>query len=60
MNPEIKVRNDVPNRGKKQAEALCAKTHLKWNEQVSLIHIPVVEEALDCNIYVIDMAAIPI
>ena len=60
MNPDIKIRNDRPNRCKKEAEALCSKTHLAWDEQVSLLHIPVVEEAFGCNIYVIDMAAIPI
>ena len=36
-------------------KVLCQQSKLKWDEPVSFIHIPLVEEALNINIYIIDM-----
>lgn len=33
---------------------------MKWDEVVNFLQIPLIEEALDCNIYIIDMDNIPI
>jgi hypothetical protein len=40
-------------------QGLCQQSKLKWDGPVSFIHIPLVEEALNINIYILDMANIP-
>jgi hypothetical protein len=39
----------------KIAQQLCEQTPLTWDEEVCLMNIPLVEEALDCNIYVVNL-----
>ena len=34
---------------------MCDKCKLQWDEEVSFVHIPLVEETLNCNIYVLDL-----
>ena len=43
-----------------EAMNICSKTPFPWDDCVSIIHIPEIEDALDCNIYVVNMLAIPI
>jgi len=43
----------------KPAMELCKKCKLNWNEPISFLHLPLIEEKLDCNIYVIDLNNIP-
>jgi hypothetical protein len=58
MNPGM--RHDRITLLRTEAEQICIRTPLPWNEPISLIHLPEIEEALDCNIYVINMISIPI
>jgi hypothetical protein len=63
MNPKNAVMKD--NRGPQKARkafglSLCQKAKLQWDEPVSFEHIPLVEEALNINIYIIDMENIPV
>ena len=62
LNKENKAMKD--NRYPKKRNAfgldLCKKCNVQWNEPVSHIHIPLVEEALNINIYVMSIENIPI
>ena len=60
-----KDNNDMKNnaRPKKRnmlGEQLCHKAKLTWDEPVSFVYIPLVEEALNINIYVIDLDNLPV
>ncbi len=63
MNPKDAAMKD--NRGPQKARkafglSLCQKAKLQWDEPVSFEHIPLVEEALNINIYIMDMENIPV
>ena len=63
MNPKNAAMKD--NRGPQKARkafglSLCQKARLQWDEPVSFEHIPLVEQALNINIYIIDMENIPV
>ena len=49
-----------PKRRNKLGEELCRKCKLPWNEPVSFEWVPLVEEALNINIYIMDMTNIPL
>jgi len=42
------------------AKELCNKCKLPWDRKVDFLQIPLVEEALDCNIFIMDIDNIPI
>ena len=63
MNPKNVAMKD--NRGPQKARkafglSLCQKARLQWDEPVSFEHIPLVEQALNINIYIIDLENIPV
>ena len=51
--------NARPKRRNAYGEQLCHKAKLQWDEPVSFNYIPLVEEALNINIYVIDIDNLP-
>ena len=42
------------------AKELCNKCKLPWDNKVSFLDLPLIEEALNCNIYVLDLNNIPV
>ena len=48
-----------PNKRNAFAKELCRKCKLKWDEPVSFIHLPLIEEALNITIYIINLNDIP-
>ena len=62
MNKDSKEIKDnrYPKRRNKLGEELCRKCKLPWNEPVSFEWVPLVEEALNINIYIMDMTNIPL
>ena len=52
--------NARPKKRNMFGEQLCHKTKLQWDEPVSFVFIPLVEEALNINIYVIDLDNLPV
>ena len=60
MNPENKSIKDHRNKARvKVAKELCNKCKLQFDEPVCFITFPVIEKALDINIYVIDLNNLP-
>ena len=57
INKDNKMMKDsrYPKRRDTFAKDLCRKCKLKWDEPVSFIHIPLIEEALKINVYVINL-----
>ena len=57
MNSKSRALKDNRNTKlrEKEARKLCAMCKLQWDVPVSLLHIPLVEETLKCNIYVLDL-----
>ena len=55
-NPENKTERDNrrPNTRIKFGKVLCNKTRCDWDKPVSLLVLPLVEEKLNCNIYILD------
>ena len=61
INKDNKMMKDsrYPKRRDTFAKDLCRKCKLKWDEPVSFIHIPLIEEALKINVYVINLNDVP-
>ena len=62
LNPKNAAIKDNRGPQKKRialGQELCQQSKLRWGEPVSFIHIPLVENALNINIYIIDMDNIP-
>ena len=61
MNPKNKQVKDKlwPKTRVRLASAICEKTHCDWDNKVSFLHIPLVEEKFNCNIYIINVNEIP-
>ena len=61
INKDNKTMKDsrYPKKRDNFAKELCKKCKLKWDEPVSFIHIPLIEEALKLNVYVVNLYDIP-
>lgn len=58
-NQALKDHRNLSLRSKVASE-ICKKCKLSYNEQVSFLSIPIVEDKFDCNIYIIDLNNVPI
>ena len=58
-NLSIRDNRNIVARQKAGLE-LCKKCRLKWNDPVSFLSFHIIENVLDCNIYVLDIDNIPI
>ena len=61
MNPSNRAIRDNRNiqARTRAASELCKKCKFSWNQAVSFIQLPLIEQSFDCNIYIIDLQNIP-
>ena len=50
---------DTRPKNKNNAQQICESCNLKWDEKVSMDQIPIIEEALKTNIYILNIRDLP-